>query len=798
MARFHTTNRRTARRTWCTSLVVVVSLLSPAVFAAGRTDSSDDLEPQTAATERSEYLQNGDFSTGFGPWWSTASVRTDASDGELVITITAAGANPWDAIVGQSAVTVLEGANYTLSFRARADTETSMQVVLQQDGGAYTPYLSIPPVALTTGWQTYTYEFTSPAADPGATFQFHIGGQGEHTIVIDDVSLDGPTAVAAAEEPVTAVKVNHLGYLPGAVKHAVVTVQDGRTAPLRWRLYDSDGTRVAAGRTTNHGADVASAQWVHHIDFSAVTAQGTGYVIEVAGQQSYRFDILPDLYATMANDALHFFYHQRSGIAIRERYVPNAIYARPAGHVDVAPNQGDAAVRCFDGVDTEGTQFQGCDYTLDLTGGWYDAGDHGKYVVNGGISVWTLLNHYERTLHISGAAGSVFADGTVNIPEQDNGVPDILDEARWQIAFMLAMQVPAGGVVEGRAMGGMVHHKMADVNWTALPTLPHLDPQPRVVYPPSTAATLNMAAVAAQCARLYDRYAPDFARDCLAAAELAWQAALANPAEYAANNFTGSGPYDDTDVSDEFYWAAAELYITTGGQQYLDFMRASEHYLTVSGSAGEGGGTASMFWGEVAALGNISLLTVPAALAAEDRAQLSSSLVAVADGYLDIVAAEGYRLPLAVDDEGRYPWGSNSSILNNQIVLGVAYDLTADRRYLDGIAEGMDYLLGRNPLTRSYISGYGENAAQNMHHRFWANQKDPTLPNPPAGVVSGGPNSSIQDPVAQVRLVGCAPQHCYLDDIDSWSTNELTINWNAPLVWVSSLLHEASRRGVLE
>lgn len=378
MARFHTTNRHTARRTWCASLVVVLSLLAHTVFAAGRIDSSDDPEPQTVATERSEYLQNGDFSTGFGPWWSTASVRTDTSDGELVITITAAGANPWDAIVGQSAVTVLEGADYTLRFRARADAEASMQVVLQQDGGAYTPYLSIPPVALSTGWQTYTYEFTSPAADPGATFQFHVGGQGEHTIVIDDVSLDGPTTVAAAEEPVTAVKVNHLGYLPGAVKHAVVTVEEGRTAPLRWRLYDSDRNRVAAGRTTNHGADVASAQWVHHID------------------------------------------------------------------------------------------------------------------------------------------------------------------------------------------------------------------------------------------------------------------------------------------------------------------------------------------------------------------------------------------------------------------------------------DGMDYLLGRNPLTRSYISGYGENAAQNMHHRFWANQKDATLPNPPAGVVSGGPNSSIQDPVAQVRLAGCAPQHCYLDDIDSWSTNELTINWNAPLVWVSSLLHEASRRGVLE
>ena len=133
-----------------------------------------------------------------------------------------------------------------------------------------------------------------------------------------------------------------------------------------------------------------------------------------------------------------------------------------------------------------------CGYTLDVRGGWYDAGDHGKYVVNGGIAAWQLLNSYERAEQRS-VTPTAFGDGTLAIPEKANGVPDLLDEARWEVEFLLKMQAP----------DGMAHHKIHDENWTGLPTRPELDDQPRRLSATSTAATLNLAAVAAQAARLW-------------------------------------------------------------------------------------------------------------------------------------------------------------------------------------------------------------------------------------------------------------------------------------------------------
>ncbi|WP_344977678.1 glycoside hydrolase family 9 protein, partial [Salinactinospora qingdaonensis] len=180
------------------------------------------------------------------------------------------------------------------------------------------------------------------------------------------------------------------------------------------------------------------------------------------------------------------------------------------------PNQGDLSVPCDPSDD--------CDYSLDVSGGWYDAGDHGKYVVNGGISVHQLMSTFERTKVADTAQRGALGDGTLRIPEQGNGVPDVLDEARWEMEFLLSMQVP-----EGDPQAGMAHHKIHDAEWTGLPLMPAEDPQPRYLQPPSTAATLNLAATGAQCARIFEPYDAAFAADCLDAAETAWQAAQANP-----------------------------------------------------------------------------------------------------------------------------------------------------------------------------------------------------------------------------------------------------------------------------
>src|SRR5439155_1808797 len=199
-----------------------------------------------------------------------------------------------------------------------------------------------------------------------------------------------------------------------------------------------------------------------------------------------------------------------------------------------------------------------------------------KYVVNGGIAVWTLLDQYERARYL-GASIADFGDGKLNIPERQNGVPDLLDEARWEMEFLLKMQVPAG-----QPLAGMAHHKIHDQAWTALPLAPHQDKMQRFLYSPSTAATLNLAATAAQCARIWKTIDAAFSARCLTAAERAWAAAQAHPALLAPTGAVGGGPYDDRQLSDEAYWAACELFISTKNPAYQEYLVHSPHYKTIS------------------------------------------------------------------------------------------------------------------------------------------------------------------------------------------------------------------------
>ncbi len=595
----------------------------------------------------------------------------------------------------------------------------------------------------------------------------------------------GRTDIPTASEPPDPVEVvaerhvslNQLGYFANAPKYAMLagTGSNGTV----WVLTDAaTGEQVTAGLTSPGRLDAASGDYVQVVDFSAVTTPGT-YVLMIDTVMSDPFRIADDLYAQLPIDAARYFYLNRSGIELEEAYA--GAWARAAGHMT------DDDVTCWRGTDPQGVAWEGCDYSLNARGGWYDAGDYGKYVVNGGISAWTLLNLHERL-------PNSFPDGSLNIPESGSGVSDLLDEARWEMEFLMAMQVP-----EGQPLAGMVHHKLHDGQWSGLPLMPPTEfdnnsdfSSPsggRYLMPPSTAATLNVAATAAQCARIWREIDADFSARCLTVAERAWRAANDNPILLYGNvPGAGGGNYDDTNVDDEFYWAAAELFITTGGQEYRDFVTGSPYFSAFPNAYG--GSAGSMYWGDTAALGTISLTVVPNGLSSSEIDGLKAQIVTAADTYLAVIASEGYRVSI---DANNYNWGSSSDVLNNAIILALAYDFTQDQRYLDGVTESMDYLLGRNALSFSFISGYGVRALEHPHHRFWANQGD--FPPPPPGAVSGGPNGNPTDPAAidaGVSALGAARR--YIDVIGSWSTNEITINWNAPLVWVTTYL-DAHMRG---
>lgn len=767
----------------------------------GTTAPTEPTEPGTPPTEQ---VVGGDFEDGtIAPFYATGpGVTASVTDGVLCTALEPGTTNRWDQIIGYSGVVIEPGTTYTVSFRASASTDRPIRLVLGDDDPPYGVLFEQNP-PLTSVMTRYSYTFTASAgfpASPGETppsgdLGFQVGGAADAwTFCLDDVSLrSGTSAGPYVPETGPRVRVNQVGYLPQGPKRATLVTE--KTEPIGWELQDAAGTPVASGATTPAGVDPTAGVNVHTIDFSAVTARGT-YTLVADGETSYTFTIDADIYQQLRHDALNYFYPVRSGIAIDGSVMvgqPDAHeFTRPAGHVSRpgdGPNQGDVDVACLTPA-TEGVYWMygdwTCNYTADVSGGWYDAGDHGKYVVNGGIAVAQILSTYERTLYSPTGAGADLGDGSLNIPldESANGVPDPLDEARWELEWMMAMQVPA----DADMYAGMVHHKVADADWTGLPLLPSDSTQERYLHRPSTAATLNFAAVAAQGARLWAEYDREFAADLLAAGQVAWDAAVATPDLYTpapnADPSPGSGPYNDDTVGDEFYWAAAELFLTTGAQDFEDHVLASEYNTADIWTAG------GFNWFETAALGRMNLATVESDI--PGREQIRQSVIAAAERYLGWQQSQPFGTAYPGAD-GIYDWGSNSAILNNQVVIGTAFDLTSDQRFADGVLEAMDYLLGRNALNNSYITGYGHVYSTNQHSRWFANSLEPSLPNPPRGSVSGGPNSNAGtwDDVIKMRYSAdamCAPQLCYVDDIQSWSTNEITVNWNSALSWVASFV----------
>lgn len=594
-----------------------------------------------------------------------------------------------------------------------------------------------------------------------------------------DVPLPSESAAAKAApppEPVAPViSMNQVGYFTKGKKLA--SLAGFASEGLPWSLVDAKGGAEAARGVTAPGTfDFLSGDMLHVADFSSYTKEGEYYLV-IDGIRGPAFRIADDILDGLCADSLKYFYRSRSGIELKSEYAGKT-WARPAGHLS------DAKVAAFDGKDAQGRKWDGYGLFVNGSGGWYDAGDFGKYVVNGGISAWTLQNAYERY-------PSRFKDGQAAIPESGNSCPDILDEARWELEFMLNMQIP-----EGNALAGMCFHKLHDRVWAAMPSdipaqydnnLERKDgsARGRFAYEPTTAATLNLAACAAQAARLWPSMDPAFAGRCLAAAKAAYEAARAHPDLLAGNvPGDGGGNYEDSVVSDEFFWAAAELYAATGGAEYLQDLKSSAYW---SAFPGEDGASAnSMSWGSTAALGAITLVSASSKLPKADRAALESRIVATADRYLDEAAKPGYGVPM---DYSGYVWGSNSGILNNAIILAVASDITKKPAYRDAVGLAMDYLLGYNGLRRSFITGYGAYPSAHPHHRVWANDPDAGYAGPPPGIVVGGPDRSIEDPeMKAARLSGLPIAKRYLDVLGSFATNEVAINWNAPLVWIANWL----------
>ncbi len=706
-----------------------------------------------------------------------------------------------------------------------------------------------------------------------------------------------------AIRPQSNVRLNQLGYYEENVKQASYVTDE--SAPLTFHIYDASGTEVYQDTASKVIADdydsgtpsdttatldkgigkmyKDTGKYVQILDFSDFTTGGEGYYIVVddtvgvsgtrSGKlegafdttiedgkvmwtnwktgssyqmnRSHPFDISNSVYDGLLRDSLNYFYQNRSGCTIDPEYITSGD-KESLGHNNYG-HKPDTAYVQPKWVKYYPTEFDGDkSYSITATGGWYDADSFCKSVVNGGSAVWTLQNMYEMSL--GSGTESMWTDGkTMSVPEGGDDIPDVLNEARYELDWMFDMIVKPEDPFFGED-AGLVYHKIQDSVYTGLALHPWIyegfdtEKIARIVKPPTYAATFNMIACAAQASRLWLPFDREYSKKCLEYAETSlaaaekriskWMVSEGFPLEQddsLSTNVRGDDPYfapldqaiggaayGDTYVEDDYYWALCELFATTGKEEYYTKLMQYDNRndstgmdkalsLTNNLTGGENWGSFSSFnWGCTAGYGTLSLyLNSERNVPAEDHEKIVEAIVRAADYYIEEERKQGMGIPYhgsSFQDEisigpgytvTGYENRSNSFVVNNAMVMAYAHDATGNRDYRYGASTAMDYIFGRNGNDFSYVSGYGDVALQNPEHVLWAHGVDPSFPKAPAGCLSGGPYSGLAD--KYVRGLGMkrgtlASQKCYADSSEAWSVNSLSLDMNASLAWMTFYL----------
>ena len=527
------------------------------------------------------------------------------------------------------------------------------------------------------------------------------------------------------------IYVNQVGYVSGGVKHA--TISGGREFTLhKAELGGREGRAVLMGDTDVLTRDANSGEEVALIDFSGITEAGKYYFTDEKGNRSAQFTIDEDVYAPVFRDALRMFYFQRCGMELEEKYAGK--YAHKACHRQKAFYLDDPERK------------------VDLCGGWHDAGDYGRYVTAAAVALGHLLYAYEMM-------PDAFTE-ELNIPESGNGIPDLLNECRYELDWMLKMQDVDGGV----------HHKATSMHFVGF-VMPEEDDLDIAITPVSSLATADFAAITAMASRVYAAFDPVYAERLKEAAVRAGEWLSVHP-EFLFKNpdEVKTGTYEDRCDADERLWAAAELYRLTKDKNYLSVL-PSILELRISLTA--------LGWGDVGGFAGMSVLTAEKGCFDEALAErFRYRWLDEADRLVKVAGENAFELALHPSE---FIWGSNMVVLTNAMVLVMAHHISGKEEYLETAGYQLDYIFGRNAIDTSYVTGHGEKAFHDPHNR-------PTIADgieePIPGFVSGGANRGACDTKANAELLkGVPPMKCYADHNLSYSTNEITIYWNSPLVF---------------
>ncbi len=538
-----------------------------------------------------------------------------------------------------------------------------------------------------------------------------------------------------------AIKVDQVGYPLDGPKVALVSA---RAADFEVRR-SSNKSVVFKGKLGSAEADANTGDEVQAADFSAFRKPGR-YYLEVPGAgRSWDFDLGPNVFEHTYYMAMRGFYGQRCGTAV-DMGPEFPGYSHPACHLHGEFHASSGAKGPRDNV-----------------GGWHDAGDYGRYVVNSGITVGTLLWTWE-------IYGKKINGISLKIPESGNGTPDILNETRWNLEWMLKMQDGDGGV----------WHKQTSDHFPGF-IAPEDDTAPSLVIGTgsapykSTCATADLAAVGAIAARVYKPYDAKFAAQALEAARRAWAWTEKYP-NVTFQNPPGisTGVYGAPSCQTDRLWAAAELWRTTGEAQYNEFF-LKNYAASLSGLDSPPGERWS-------SLGSMALwayaLSPRKGADAKAVAAIRERTVAAAKAVVDRTRANPYHVSLEARD---YVWGSNGVAAEYGMYLLMANLFQPEPGFVNAARDNLHYLLGRNTFSLSWVTQVGEHPFQHPHHRPSGSGKQP---GPWPGLLSGGPNKDREDRVLAALPKDLPPAKVYADQLASYASNEICINWQALLVFL--------------
>jgi endoglucanase len=575
------------------------------------------------------------------------------------------------------------------------------------------------------------------------TFLKIAAGCGAGAIVPMECWLNSNFAAAEATSPAGATVFNQLGYLPGSTMVATLRAP---SATFAVRAVSSRAI-VLQGKPDAVREDPASGERVQIADFSSVRQPGM-YFLESELGESAPFEIGTGVYRHALWLTMRGYYGQRCGCNVD---LGNG-YSHPACHQAAEFHKASGKTGAYKNH-----------------GGWHDAGDYGRYIVNSGISTGTLLWTWEMF-------NRAVSNMDLKIPESGGRIPDFLAEIRWNLDWMLSLQDTDGGVWQKQTSEQFCAFVMPQDDHL----ISYVIGTGSAPYK-STCATADLAAVAAIAARCYGPFDDAYAKNCVDAAKRAYAWAKKNP-DVTFRNPEGirTGEYGDQDCRDALLWAAAELWRTTGDEEYRMAFEAGIAYL----QAADGVQIKTPGWNQLSAFAFWTY-------AMADRKggskqlwdQINASTAREAERLVQNSRQNSYGNTMSLSD---YVWGSNGVACNQSLQLLIADRLQKNDSFRQTAAENLHYLVGRNCWDLSWVTQLGTKPFQNPHHRPSAADN---IAAPWPGLLSGGPNAHPGDRVA-ASLPKRAPMKMYQDNQAAYSLNEIAINWNAPLVFLLASLNE--------